>query len=106
MNPTIPIESNDMPMEDLTAAERKVEAEGQLEKSEASGSSETSALQKCYSSAHVRGAAEDNNVIDKDEITVGPIQERSGRDIRFGDLSHPPKHERSDSEGPPNEDVG
>lgn len=103
----------DIPMEDLKAAERKIIAgEGQLEESEANGSSEKNNLQKGYSSAHMNSVTtngvenEKTNGIDEDEIIAIPIQEQSGRDIRFGDLSHPRQHERSDSEGSTNEDVG
>jgi hypothetical protein len=34
-----------------------------------------------------------------DEIRPAPTQERTGRDIRFGNLPHPRKHERQNSEG-------
>jgi hypothetical protein len=34
-----------------------------------------------------------------DEIRPAPTQERTGRDIRFGDLPHPRKYERHNSEG-------
>ena len=98
-------------MEDLKAAERKTKPEeGQLEESEAYGSPEKSNLRKRYSSAHINSVTtngvENEETNDEDEITASPVQEQSGRDIRFGDLPHPRKLERSDSEGPTNEDVG
>jgi hypothetical protein len=34
-----------------------------------------------------------------DEIRPAPTQERTGRDIRFGNLPNPRKHERHNSEG-------
>jgi len=110
MNPSKPIQPKDVPMQDLKAAQRKIEAdEGQLEDSEASGSSEASDLRNNYSSAYMNGVTtntvhnEDTTGDNKDEIIASPIQERSGRDIKFGDLPHPRKHERSDSEGLPKE---
>jgi hypothetical protein len=40
-----------------------------------------------------------DNETNGDEIRPAPTQERTGRDIRFGNLPHPPKHERQNSEG-------
>ena len=107
MNSTKSVEPKDVLMEDLKAEEREIGAEGQVAESDPNESSD---LRESYSSAPMNVTTngvenEETNGIDKDEITASPIQERPGRDIRFRDLPHPPKHERSDSEGPPNEGV-
>ena len=96
-------------MENQKAAERRIEAEqSQLEEPEASGSFETSDLHTSYSSVQQSSATtsaierEEPNGIDQDEISTSPLQEHSGRDIKFGDLPHPRKDKRSGSEGPRN----
>jgi hypothetical protein len=103
MNSTKPIElePQDVPMEDLKAAEKKVEREeGIIEDSDPSGtlaatgeSSEASGsdLRKSSLKPHTNGNT-DHIEPDGDEITVSPMQER--RDIRFGDLPSPRNHER------------
>ena len=107
------IKPKDTPMEALKAAERQIEAEqGQVEEPEGSRSLETRGLRNSHSPVHINSVTangvenEETNGIDEDEITAIPIQERPGRDIKFSNLPHPGKHERSDSEGPLNEDVG
>ena len=109
MNPTKPVElgPRDVPMEDLKVAEAKIERKESVtegsdpsgtlvangESSEASGSD----LRKTSLELHTNGNT-DHIEPDKDEITASPIQGRPGRDIRFGDLPHPRKHERENSE--------
>lgn len=50
---------------------------------------------KSFSSDRTNGTS----LILNDEITSSPVQERSGQDIRFGDPSHPRKHERETTQG-------
>jgi hypothetical protein len=107
MNPTKIIPPKELPMSELKAAERRLEAKEDAEESppmvesEGSGSAKSD-LRKSSSSGHVNGMVNGDHVNaqeDKDEINVTPLHERTGRDIRFGDLPHPRKHEREYSDG-------
>jgi len=111
--PAKPTQLKDLPMEDLKAAKEEVEAEedapGQPDSSSSSNSASKS-TSSGHMNGHANGVTTETNVMleDKnDEITESPLEEtttepeRPVRDIRFGDLPHPRKHERDNSEGIP-----
>lgn len=61
---------------------------------------ESSRTDSTESSTEMEGTVIRRDHENVDEITVSPVQERfPGRDIRFGELPHPRKHERDLSEG-------
>jgi len=108
---TIPVK--DVPIETLKAGEAQLDAteaeeKAKIQDSETTGSSSsghdlqnTSAedsSRPSTSDVHGIDFEEINGVTAGDPITVNPMQERPGRDIRFGDLPHPRKHDRQNSE--------
>ncbi len=107
---TIPVK--DVPIETLKAGKAELDAAEAEEKAkiqdpETTGSSSsgqdlniTSAEDSSRPSTSdvQRVDFEEMNGAAGDPITVSPVQERPGRDIRFGDLPHPRKHERQNSE--------
>jgi hypothetical protein len=119
MNAARTIPAKDLPLETLKAGKEQADAEDKavneaagnsIKDSEAGGSSEEREEQSTASDSDpangdIRPIDFERSHGDENEIQPSPVQERPGRDIRFGDLPHPRKHERQNSEVNPYENA-